>query len=140
MSDMTITFSTVPGTDGNPDRAASQAALTTAFNQAFDKLEADRSLQTEVIAAAVSEYLSEQPKGRFTQVQTIANQVATLKLNSQNETHPKLVKAVHEYIKANTQKGDATSLLVKRGGMGGGVILRADLPVETPEVSETAEA
>jgi hypothetical protein len=133
---MTLPFSIVPGTDGTPDRAASQAALTTAFNQAFDKLEADRSLQTETIAKAVSEYLGEQPKGKFVQVQTIANQVATLKLNSQNENHPRLVKAIHEYLKANSQKGDATSLFLKRGGAGGGLANRADVPVEITESTD----
>lgn len=118
----TLTVNLVSGTDGSFDRAASQAA----FNQAFDKMIADRQTQQDTIQSAVKEYLDEQG-GKPVAMPTVASQVATLKLNSQPENHRKLSDAVLGYIRANLPaKGDEseTSLLVSTRGPHGGISFR----------------
>jgi hypothetical protein len=119
---------------GRIDLDAAQAT----FDTALLKLVAERDVEQEQIASAVSE-LYDQHLGKPIAMPTLGSMVAQ-KLNAQPENFKVLSERALNYVRANSQEtknedGSTTahpdSLFVIGKGKGGGASRRADMPVKT---------
>lgn len=120
--------------DGALDRDAS----TLAFQAAYDKFVAERTIENEQIANAVNGYFDRYPGAGINMPALTHGALQTL--NAQPGNYKDLEKRVQTYVRSNASDDRAAGKLFKigKGPSKGGVRRWAEIPVEAPKAEAAA--